>query len=585
MTMIRKVMPAQILALGEDEVEVILSTAALARDGNVLVPAGCRLQNYRANPIWLWQHDPDHPVANAQEIEVQDDCIRARVKFAPTGISKKADETRGLVKAGIVRGVSVGFDPIDGEPLDPKKPMGGQRFTSWELLECSFVSVPADTGAVVTARAEGSSDWKVGASRELAIEDSDEWDGPAAEKSIFDHAGGENFSPAKARKGFLVYDAVKPKERGSYKLPIAHVVDGELKVPKGAIRAAASRLPQTDIPQTVKDEAAKVLDHYKEKAGMSKESDKGRALAVARTRMLVLDPGKPKLRGLMNVARLACSLDDLGYLKDCVAWEAEIEGDDSPVPAMIGEGLKMLGDALIAMTAEEVAEMLSHGEDDETSETVITVETRDMTETQRAFVVAGKNTRARMWRLGLAMARAGRTLSASTKKGIEDASGHAERAMKHHKAMGEAHEAVGTQLADARGVIGKAQKAHGDVGEALTAAKDEPNKAAEHVARALKAHKAVGTELEGAAEAGATMADRHEDVGDSHRAMARSMKSWQRCMRAVLDRAAGTVEDTDPDLVQKSQGDVEDKGSRSLDFRRRQATLLELASPETLTTH
>ena len=65
----------------------------------------------------------------------------ARALFRPTGISPKADEVRGLVKNGIVSGVSVGFDVLDGEPLDPKQPHGGQRFTKWELLECSFCSV------------------------------------------------------------------------------------------------------------------------------------------------------------------------------------------------------------------------------------------------------------------------------------------------------------------------------------------------------------------------------------------------------------------------------------------------------------
>ncbi|KUR73861.1 HK97 family phage prohead protease [Novosphingobium sp. FSW06-99] len=151
--MIRKLIAAQISNLGPDEVEVVMSTSALARDGHVLVPQGCQLANYRANPIVLWSHSPDHPIGNAENISVGSNQIGARIRFAPTGISHKADEIRGLTKAGIIRAVSVGFDPIDMVPLDPKKPRGGQRITAWELLELSFVSVPADTGAVVTARA------------------------------------------------------------------------------------------------------------------------------------------------------------------------------------------------------------------------------------------------------------------------------------------------------------------------------------------------------------------------------------------------------------------------------------------------
>ena len=127
MTMIRKLVQATINTLGPDEVEITMSTAALARDGHILIPQGCVLDNYRANPIVLWQHDPEHPVASAENIQVEPDSITARVRFAPDGISHKADEVRGLVKAGIVRAVSVGFDPIDGVPLDPKKPRGGQE--------------------------------------------------------------------------------------------------------------------------------------------------------------------------------------------------------------------------------------------------------------------------------------------------------------------------------------------------------------------------------------------------------------------------------------------------------------------------
>jgi HK97 family phage prohead protease len=152
MTMIRGVFAAEIRALGDDEVEVVMSTATIARDGHVLMPQGANLENFRRNPIVLWQHDQKSPVGIAEQIAVYGDKITARVRFAPLGVSVDADKVRGLVKSGIVRSVSVGFDPQDGEPLDPKKPLAGQRFTRWELLECSFVSAPADPGAVVTAR-------------------------------------------------------------------------------------------------------------------------------------------------------------------------------------------------------------------------------------------------------------------------------------------------------------------------------------------------------------------------------------------------------------------------------------------------
>lgn len=157
MTKIRALIAADISSSGlaDDEVRVVMSTAALARDGHILVPSGARLDNFRANPIVLWAHSANIPLGNVEDIAVEGDRIRARVRFAPLGISEEADKYRGLVKAGVVRAVSVGFDPIEGKPIDPRKPKGGQRFTQWELWELSFCSVPVDPGALVTARAEG----------------------------------------------------------------------------------------------------------------------------------------------------------------------------------------------------------------------------------------------------------------------------------------------------------------------------------------------------------------------------------------------------------------------------------------------
>lgn len=91
------------------------------------------------------------------------------------------------------------------------------------------------------------------------------WDGAAAIRRMLDAAGigGENPDFAQARRGFLVVDAANPELRGSYHLPFADIVDGELVAMASGMRAAASRLPQMmDVSQAVQDKARGVLDGY-----------------------------------------------------------------------------------------------------------------------------------------------------------------------------------------------------------------------------------------------------------------------------------------------------------------------------------
>jgi phage head maturation protease len=576
MTMIRKVMPAQITALGEDEVQVIISTGQVARDEHIFEPGGAQIDNYRKNPVVLWNHMTEHPpVGRGEDLQVGGDNITARVRFAPMGISVKADEIRGLVKAGFINAVSVGIEPIEAEPLDPKKPRGGQRVSKWELMEFSFCNIPVDTGSVVTARAKHSDDWKVGASRTLPVDDSDAWDGTAAEASIFELAGGDDFDPSKARKGFLIYNASKPKERGSYKLPIAHAVNGRMKVPNGAIRAAASRLSQTAIPQGVKDSAQKLLDHYKEQSGMSaKDSDGDRGLKVKHTRALERAPAVPSFkRGLYDVAQLCYMLQSLGFCHESAEYETALEGDESPVPGMLGEALTKFGEALIAMAQEEVKELLDDVGDDDSAE----LETGDLPMEARAYIAAGKTPRARTWRRGIAMARAGKALSTSNAKTLGEAQGHVARAMKHQRAATEHNQAVGDQLDTCRAFGDKAVKASGQVGESLAAAKDDPENAASHVAKATRAQKTVDGNLSDLAQAHNDATDRAQDVGDSHNGIGRCLKSTDRCVRAVVEGST-PGEDSDSQDTQKPNGeDNDDDSSRShTDFRRRQADLREL---------
>lgn len=124
-------------------------------------------------------------------------------------------------------------------------------------------------------RKTDAADWKCGAARDLPLDEEGAWDGAAAEASIF--GDGDDFDPAEVRKGFLAFDASAPKLRGSYKLPFARVTDGKLTAMASGIRAAASRLPDADISDSVKETARAVLDHYE--AAM-KDGDKALEAAI-----------------------------------------------------------------------------------------------------------------------------------------------------------------------------------------------------------------------------------------------------------------------------------------------------------------
>jgi HK97 family phage prohead protease len=138
--------------LGPRQALARIMTGARANDGHILVPTGVILDAFRRNSAMLRQHDPRQLVGTWDNLDVHAAGIDAIANFAPAGISAVADETCGLVKSGHLKGVSIGFEMIEAEPIDPKNPRGGMRATRWELFEASWVAVGADSGALVLAR-------------------------------------------------------------------------------------------------------------------------------------------------------------------------------------------------------------------------------------------------------------------------------------------------------------------------------------------------------------------------------------------------------------------------------------------------
>lgn len=134
--------------VGERQIRVVASDATPDRVGDILEPTGCDLSQFRRNPVMLAQHDPSKPIGIWPQVEVRNGRLEALGEFAPEGVSEVADEYCRLAKAGVVKAVSVGFISLASEPLKN----GGRRYTAWELVEMSLVSVPANPNALVTER-------------------------------------------------------------------------------------------------------------------------------------------------------------------------------------------------------------------------------------------------------------------------------------------------------------------------------------------------------------------------------------------------------------------------------------------------
>jgi HK97 family phage major capsid protein/HK97 family phage prohead protease len=130
--------------------EGIATTPSPDRMGDVVEPKGAVFKL----PIpLLWQHDAEQPIGHVISAKVGDDgiAIRARIQRIdePGRLKDRLDEAWQSIKHGLVRGLSIGFSPLESESLG--KDTWAQRFLSWDWLELSAVTIPANAEASITA--------------------------------------------------------------------------------------------------------------------------------------------------------------------------------------------------------------------------------------------------------------------------------------------------------------------------------------------------------------------------------------------------------------------------------------------------
>jgi HK97 family phage prohead protease len=127
----------------------IASTPSTDRMGDVVEPKGAQFKL----PIpFLWQHDSKDPIGWITAAKVTDKGIEVEGEVASVDeagpLRDRLLTAWQMLKAGIVRGLSIGFNASESEPI---KGTYGLRFKKWEWLELSAVTIAANQDASILA--------------------------------------------------------------------------------------------------------------------------------------------------------------------------------------------------------------------------------------------------------------------------------------------------------------------------------------------------------------------------------------------------------------------------------------------------
>lgn len=132
------------------ELTGIASTPSPDRSRDVVEPKGAK---FRLPMPLLWQHDSQQPIGHVTSLVRGSDGLRMSAKLVaptddmPSAMVARLQEAWASIKSGLVRGLSIGFLPVDYDIKDD----GGIHFKSYELFEISAVTIPANAEASIQA--------------------------------------------------------------------------------------------------------------------------------------------------------------------------------------------------------------------------------------------------------------------------------------------------------------------------------------------------------------------------------------------------------------------------------------------------
>lgn len=140
-----------IKSIDEDQRKIIgiATTPSPDRMDDIVEPRGAE---YTLPLPFLWQHDKTQPIGHVTKAIVTDAGIEVEIELAkidePGTLKDRIDEAWQSIKAGLVRGLSIGFQPKEYTEIAGS---WGLRFVRWMWFELSAVTIPANAEATITS--------------------------------------------------------------------------------------------------------------------------------------------------------------------------------------------------------------------------------------------------------------------------------------------------------------------------------------------------------------------------------------------------------------------------------------------------
>lgn len=127
----------------------VASTPSVDRMGDIVEPKGAEFKF----PIpFLWQHNSGDPIGWILGAKVSDKGIDVEGEVAdvaePQALKDRLDLAWGYIKSRLVRGLSIGFQPLESSRIEGTY---SYRYTKWSWLELSAVTIPANADASLNA--------------------------------------------------------------------------------------------------------------------------------------------------------------------------------------------------------------------------------------------------------------------------------------------------------------------------------------------------------------------------------------------------------------------------------------------------